>query len=592
MNFVSPDPTAPFEPNRSPELLVEQLLLEQSQLTAAQKFSQRHDRDELPSRAKYYRDLIPLSQPAAGEQYAFRVDLDTCSGCKACVVACHELNGLEDDETWREVGQVVGMDADLPVVQHITSACHHCLDPGCVAGCPVSAYEKMPGTGIVRHLDDQCIGCQYCVWMCPYEVPQFSASKGIVRKCDMCQQRLAVDEAPACVQSCPNQAIAIEIVRSDAVRSRAQRGDFLPTAASMQVPISHSNLAPDPRITTPTTRYVTRRAGLTLVEPIYHSADQPQHAHWPLIFMLVLTQFAVGAMLMERFMTLSFAILGGAQDWPSIRMGMSVSALAIMLGGLAIANLHLGRPKLAFRALLGWRTSWLSREVLAFGILAFLHATYVWMQWFAATWEVSPWAVESMGMLAACAALGAVTTSAMVYVATKREIWSARAVFKSFGLATVLLGLTFGLVIVQWARMDRPEWYSTPAVTQIEWCLLIAIPFLTCARLFDYHAKSRNLKNKNGPRASVEYRANQLLGGPLKHQHRLRAAMAILSGIVFPFLIMTGVRELVLAEAGALPGAQWLMLTVVLGARIGLEILERYVFFVTAVTYRMPRGVH
>jgi hypothetical protein len=121
---------------------------------------------------------------------------------------------------------------------------------------------------------------------------------------------------------------------------------------------------------------------------------------------------------------------------------------------------------------------------------------------------------------------------------------------------------------------------------------LIAIPFLTGARLFDYHAKSRNLENKNGPRASVEYRANQLLGGPLKHHHRLREVLAILSGIVFPFLIMTGVRAPVLSETGAIPEAQWLTFMVVLGARIGLEILERYVFFVTAVTYRMPRGVH
>ena len=68
-------------------------------------------------------------------------------------------------------------------------------------GCPVGAYEKDALTGIVRHLDDQCIGCRYCMLTCPYEVPQYSVRKGIVRKCDMCADRLAESEAPACVQA-------------------------------------------------------------------------------------------------------------------------------------------------------------------------------------------------------------------------------------------------------------------------------------------------------------------------------------------------------------------------------------------------------
>src|SRR6266566_3266557 len=87
-----------------------------------------------------------------------------------------------------------------------------CLEPACMHGCPVGAYEKDALTGIVRHLDDQCIGCRYCMLTCPYEVPQYCVRKGIVRKCDMCADRLAESEAPACVQACPNEAIAIRIV--------------------------------------------------------------------------------------------------------------------------------------------------------------------------------------------------------------------------------------------------------------------------------------------------------------------------------------------------------------------------------------------
>jgi ferredoxin len=43
--------------------------------------------------------------PARGQQYAFEVDLDKCSGCKSCVAACHSLNGLDDGEAWRTIGR-------------------------------------------------------------------------------------------------------------------------------------------------------------------------------------------------------------------------------------------------------------------------------------------------------------------------------------------------------------------------------------------------------------------------------------------------------------------------------------------------------
>src|SRR5918993_1457956 len=83
----------------------------------------------------------PPSRPLPGEQYAFEVDLDSCTGCKSCVAACHSLNGLDDDETWRDVGMLVG-DVYVPYQQTVTTACHHCVDPACANGCPVLAYEK------------------------------------------------------------------------------------------------------------------------------------------------------------------------------------------------------------------------------------------------------------------------------------------------------------------------------------------------------------------------------------------------------------------------------------------------------------------
>ena len=200
----------------SPRTLIDQLLDEQRQLTAVERFARKHERHELPAQAQYYRDLIPLEKPKPGEQYAFAVNLDTCTGCKACVSACHSLNGLDEDETWRSVGLLISAE-DGPWQQTVTTACHHCVDPACAEGCPVLAYEKDTETGIVRHLDDQCIGCQYCSLKCPYDVPKYSKRLGIVRKCDMCHGRLAAGEAPACVQACPNEAIRIEVVNKSSI---------------------------------------------------------------------------------------------------------------------------------------------------------------------------------------------------------------------------------------------------------------------------------------------------------------------------------------------------------------------------------------
>lgn len=88
--------------------LIDDLPGEQQLLTPVVTFSQKHERHAVAAQEKYYSDLIPLSSPAPGEQYAFAVDLDACTGCQACVTACHNMNGLDDNETWRDVGVLFG----------------------------------------------------------------------------------------------------------------------------------------------------------------------------------------------------------------------------------------------------------------------------------------------------------------------------------------------------------------------------------------------------------------------------------------------------------------------------------------------------
>ena len=128
---------------------------------------------------------IPQRALELGEQYRFHFDMTKCIGCKCCVVACNEQNGNPERINWRRVGEIEG--GWYPNTQrlHLSMGCNHCLEPTCLAGCPVDAYSKDPVTGVVIHSADTCIGCQYCTWNCSYGVPQYNPERGVVGKCDM-----------------------------------------------------------------------------------------------------------------------------------------------------------------------------------------------------------------------------------------------------------------------------------------------------------------------------------------------------------------------------------------------------------------------
>ncbi len=123
-----------IRPDEGQASLLDQLLAEQREMTAVDAFT--HWQNGATASGDAYRELLPAARLQSGEQYAFEVDLDACSGCKACVVACHTLNGLNENETWRKVGTLRSTSSILPIVQHVTTACHHCIDPGCLKGCP------------------------------------------------------------------------------------------------------------------------------------------------------------------------------------------------------------------------------------------------------------------------------------------------------------------------------------------------------------------------------------------------------------------------------------------------------------------------
>lgn len=538
--------------------LVDELLAEQQQLTAVERFSRWHDEEAMPDKVSLYSHLIPGSKPAPGEQYGFEVDLDKCTGCKACVAACHSLNGLEPTESWRDVGVLFGGTEVEVVQQTVTTACHHCEDPGCLNGCPVEAYEKDPETGIVRHLDDQCIGCQYCILKCPYDVPKYSKSRGIVRKCDMCIQRLEVGEAPACVQACPTEAIQINVVKLDEVKQRADEGLFLPDT-------------PDPSYTKPTTVYRTNRKLPENLRGGDRRALVPEHAHWPLIFLLVLTQAAVGAFLLESALSLT-----GLWSETASRM-LATTALVVGMLGLNIGILHLGQPWKAWRFFLGLKTSWLSWEVLVFGLFSAAATMAVLAVWVPVLSQISVVAVPE-GLLdmartavpagtgvAALLGLGGVWCSIKIYEDTRRPFWRMHLTAGKFMGTTLLAGTALALPVALILGSSMGPVLAA--------CLLVVSMLKLGGEAF--YLRHLRAQQWNGDQHSAA-----LMAGPLRRALQIRFALGFLGGVLLPGVLVGGNAEMPLG----------------LGVAIALlclagELTERYLYFTAVVALKMPGGV-
>jgi len=190
------------------------------------------------------------------------IDLDRCTGCGACTAACKAENNIPfvgPEESAR--GRAINWMEMIPMEEHgehgaeapmMPRPCMHCDDPPCTKVCPVYATYSTP-EGIVAQNFARCIGCRFCMAACPYTVKFFNwfeyrangtlgnpdvstRPAGVVEKCTFCHHRLqqareraraasrpfrAGDYVPACVETCPSEAI--EFGDLDDPRSRVSR---------------------------------------------------------------------------------------------------------------------------------------------------------------------------------------------------------------------------------------------------------------------------------------------------------------------------------------------------------------------------------
>jgi formate dehydrogenase iron-sulfur subunit len=151
------------------------------------------------------------------------IDLSRCIGCKACQAACLEWNDLREpvgtfqgsyanplnltDQSWTvmrfDESEIDGSLAWLI----FKDGCMHCTDPGCLKACPSPGAVVQYANGIVDFQQDHCIGCGYCITGCPFDIPRLRKEDSRVYKCTLCSDRVAVGLEPACIKSCPTQAL-------------------------------------------------------------------------------------------------------------------------------------------------------------------------------------------------------------------------------------------------------------------------------------------------------------------------------------------------------------------------------------------------
>jgi len=165
------------------------------------------------------------------EEMAFMIYPELCTGCRACQVACKNWNQLPAVKTENK-GSFENPPSLNPTTytkikfsEHSTGSdggnnihygiswlflkqqCLHCTEATCMIVCPSPGALTRTKEGIVVHNPEKCIGCKYCVFTCPFEVPQFDHITQKINKCHLCHDRVANGLIPACAQTCPTGAI-------------------------------------------------------------------------------------------------------------------------------------------------------------------------------------------------------------------------------------------------------------------------------------------------------------------------------------------------------------------------------------------------
>ena len=145
-----------------------------------------------------------------------------CYACLSCVIECsyHRVSADASAPLRAKTAGQAGCDVLAVDSVPVPLFCHHCEDAPCMTVCPSGAIRRESDDGPVDLDVKLCIGCKACIAACPFGMMRLRPDGKAVIKCDLCADRLARGEEPACVASCPSHAIEFKELDDVALEAR------------------------------------------------------------------------------------------------------------------------------------------------------------------------------------------------------------------------------------------------------------------------------------------------------------------------------------------------------------------------------------
>ena len=335
------------------------------------------------------------------------------------MVACSIENYNKQNLNWRQV--YIFNETRHPEIPlfNLSMACNHCGLPACLKSCPAGAISKDPETGAVLVDQERCLGCKYCTWACPYDAPRYNPTKGVIEKCDFCIDRLKKNEAPACVCSCPTNALLLDDFNPD---TEPQKIAGFPHVG-LQPAIHFKELRPQQQVPESTASPPAE----AVVELFESSQNIPQpkitlKSEWTLL------TFTSIAFILVALLTA--AVIIPLRLNPFVFLGIGVI-------GMVLSTVHLGKKSRALYAVRNFATSWVSREIVLFS--TFLGMSFIYLLFLPNLLAVG-WAAVFIGFFS----LFAVDRIYQVAIqVTPLNFHSAHTLFDGLFLTGVFIGNIF-----------------------------------------------------------------------------------------------------------------------------------------------------